>query len=78
MGIPYETIMLLIDDYAGKPGYNCVIFSFETPDGYWSINWTAPRKILEREDKERDIFLRFIKFMGIGIMRSEKAIEIHM
>jgi tetratricopeptide (TPR) repeat protein len=79
MAIPYQAILFFIDEGVNQQGHNCAIFFFETPDGFWSINWTAPKKILEREGRERDIFLRLIKSMMIGVYRPDmKTYEIHM
>ena len=79
MVIPYQAILFLMDEGINRPVYSCAIFFFETPDGFWSINWTAARKILENEGRERDIFLGLIKFMMIGIQHPDtKTYEIHM
>lgn len=78
MGIPYQAISFLIDAGNNKPSHNCAMFYFETPDGFWSINWTAPREILEREGRERGIFLSLIKFTSIIIKRPDGNVEVHM
>jgi len=78
MGIPYQAITFLIDAGNNKPSHNCAMFYFETPDGFWSINWTAPREILEREGRERGIFLSLIKFTSIIIKRPDGNVEVHM
>lgn len=68
MGIPYQTILYNIDKGVYRSGLSCAIFFFETPDGFWSINWTAPMSILENEKgKERGIFLGMIKYMTMMI-----------
>lgn len=69
LGMPYQTILYNIDKEAGRLGLSCAIFFFETPDGFWSINWTAPKGILEYEQgKERGIFLGMIKYMTMMIL----------
>ncbi|PIQ91124.1 MAG: hypothetical protein COV71_00875 [Candidatus Omnitrophica bacterium CG11_big_fil_rev_8_21_14_0_20_41_12] len=66
--IPYQTMAFYIDRGLNREGYNCAVFFFETPDGFWSINWVAPRHILNDENsKERGIFLGMIKYMSIMI-----------
>lgn len=80
MSIPYQAVLYLADNEKSSQRIcSCAIFYFETPGGFWSINWTAPREILVRKCKERDIFLGLIKFMTIGIARPDtKTYEIHM
>lgn len=66
--IPNQTIAFYIDSGYKQEGYNCAVFFFETPDGFWSVNWVAPRHILDNEkSKERGIFLGLIKYMSIII-----------
>ena len=78
MAIPYQAILFFINARGNQSGHSCAIFFVETPAGFWSLNWTAPRKILERDGTERNIFLSFIKFMAIGIMQPDRNLEIHM
>lgn len=79
MRIPYYANLFLIKTGINKPGYNCAVFSFETPDGFWAINWMAPKKILECNGKERSIFLSLIKFMVIEIYNPiTNGLEIYM
>lgn len=79
MAIPYEAILFITEAVANQPSYNTAIFFFETPDGFWLIMWSAPRKILERRGRERDIFLGLIKFMIIEIYHPDtKNLEIYM
>ncbi len=69
LAMPYQTVALYIDDGFNRVGHNCAIFFFETPDGFWSINWTAPRRILNNEKgKERGIFLGMIKYISMMIL----------
>jgi hypothetical protein len=77
MAIPYQAILFFIDEKDRQPGFNCAIFFFETPDGFWSINWNAPREILEREGREKGIFLSIIKFSMILIKRPDGKVEVH-
>lgn len=66
--IPYQTMAFYIDRGLNWEEYNCAVFFFETPDGFWSVNWVAPRHILDNEkSKERGIFLGLIKYMSIMI-----------
>ncbi len=79
IGIPYQGISYFIAGTVNHSAISCAIFYFETPDGFWSINWTAPKRLLERETRERNIFLGLIKFMMIGINNpNTKSYEIHM
>ncbi len=79
MGIPYQGMLFLVDTKSNQSICSCAIFFFETPAGFWSINWTAPKAMLMREGREKDIFLGLIKFMIIGISRPDtKTYEVHM
>lgn len=69
LGIPYQTIAFYIDGGLDRVGHDCAIFFFATPGGFWSINWTAPRKILNNErGRERGIFLSMIKYISMMIL----------
>ncbi|GEM_PF-2296464 len=68
MRMPYYTVVFYFDKTADRPAQSCAVFFFETPDGVWSIIWTAPRKVLENEKgNERGIFLGTIKYMMMAI-----------
>lgn len=60
LAIPYQATLLLLDTKDGRPLHTSAIFYFETPAGFWSINWTGSREILESEGKNRDLFLTLI------------------
>lgn len=63
MDMPYSTILFNLTKGASGIGHSCAIFFLETPDGFWSINWTAPIKILQNEKgRERSIFLSVIAY----------------
>lgn len=72
MRMPYYTAVFYFDKVADRPAQSCAIFFFETPDGIWSIIWTAPKKILENEKgRERGIFLGLIKYVIMTIFDPE-------
>lgn len=78
IGMPYAVVSYFIKGVA-DPDFSCAIFYFETPGGFWSINWTAPKRLLERETREKNIFLGLIKFMMIGVANpNTKSYEVHM
>jgi len=71
MRMPYYTVVFYFDKTDYWPAQSCAVFFFETPDGFWSIIWTAPKKILDNErGRERSIFLSLIKYMIMTIFES--------
>lgn len=58
--LPFKT--LLFKCKSDKSIADAIVLFFETPDGFWSISYTAPGNIIF---KTKDVFLLFIKGMEI-------------
>jgi hypothetical protein len=78
LGIDNMAIAFMLDDPQTSREFNAAIFFFETPGGYWSVCWFAPRRLMLNESSERRLFVDLVGHTMIGIKRPEtNSMELH-